>query len=590
MEENFKSPQTLIGVGIDTARYGHYVTFLREDLQPAAKPLEMAEKVDGYERLRETLVRLFLANPDVQFHVRIDAAGQYATNLEHFLRRLSLPIVLSVGQPAQNKSYREVHFPKNKSDAAESFVCARFAIVERPKGTSDVSDQIYVLREIAGQLESQTRRSTRLNNQLHNRLARVFPELALLVHLRTEYVLGLLIKYSTPEKIARAQLRTLTAIRYLSCEKAQLIQKAAKQTVGSLRGPEAEQLIRELATQLLQSLATEKRLEKLLVKAFTKVASPATRQISTIKGIGDVTAAVLVAKMVSIDRFHTPSDVIGYFGIFPELNSSGVDRYGNPKPSRKKCMSRKGNDLVRKYLWNCAKVASRHNPAVRALYQRLRAHGTRGDVALGHCMRKLLHQVFFVWKTGKPFDPEAYPHEKAQQQAQAARKAKQQENAAGHNKDASPNRQVVTAATPRLSGAETPVKDATHPRSSAPKDNRSVDFAALRSQVTMQQVLCHLRLLDRLRGSGPQRRGPCPIHGSQGSRSRTFSVNLQKSVFQCFHPPCNAKGNVLDFWAAVHDLPLHSAALDLAQTLKLEPFLATANREEEPVSGTRESP
>ena len=44
MEEDLKSSQTLIGVGIDTARYGHYVTFLREDLQPAAKPLEMAEK------------------------------------------------------------------------------------------------------------------------------------------------------------------------------------------------------------------------------------------------------------------------------------------------------------------------------------------------------------------------------------------------------------------------------------------------------------------------------------------------------------------------------------------------------------------
>jgi hypothetical protein len=297
-----------------------------------------------------------------------------------------------------------------------------------------------------------------------------------------------------------------------------------------------------------------------------------------------VTAAVLVAKMVSIERFNTPGDVVGYFGIFPELNSSGVDRYGNPKPSRQKYMSRKGNDLVRKYLWNCAKVASRLNPAVRALYARLRTHGTRGDVALGHCMRKLLHQVFFVWKTGKPFDPEAYPHEKAQQQAQAARKAKQQKKAAGHNKDVSPNRQVVTAAAPRLPVAEPPVKDAIDQESSPPKDHRGVDFAALRSQVTMEQVLRHLGLLDRLRGSGPQRRGPCPIHGSQGSRSRTFSVNFQKNVFQCFHPSCNAKGNVLDFWAAVHELPLHSAALDLAQTFNLQPFLPTANREEEPVN------
>ena len=31
-----------IGVGIDTSRYGHHVTFLNADLQPAAAPLQEA--------------------------------------------------------------------------------------------------------------------------------------------------------------------------------------------------------------------------------------------------------------------------------------------------------------------------------------------------------------------------------------------------------------------------------------------------------------------------------------------------------------------------------------------------------------------
>ena len=33
----------------------------------------------------------------------------------------------------------------------------------------------------------------------------------------------------------------------------------------------------------------------------------------------------------------------------------------------------------------------------------------RGDVALGHCMRKLLHLVFAVWKTDRPFNGEHFP-------------------------------------------------------------------------------------------------------------------------------------------------------------------------------------
>ena len=108
-----------------------------------------------------------------------------------------------------------------------------------------------------------------------------------------------------------------------------------------------------------------------------------------------------------------------------------------------------------------------------------------------------------------------------------------------------------------------------------------IDFATLRRQVTMEQVLGHLGHLDRLRGGGAQRRGPCPVHGSSHAGSRSFSVNLQKNVFRCFCPQCGAKGNVLDLWAAVHRLPLGEAARHLGQTFGLD--LPYGIREEEPV-------
>ena len=44
-------------VGIDTARYGHRVSFLRPDRQPAAKPLTVMENRDGYQALKERLNR-----------------------------------------------------------------------------------------------------------------------------------------------------------------------------------------------------------------------------------------------------------------------------------------------------------------------------------------------------------------------------------------------------------------------------------------------------------------------------------------------------------------------------------------------------
>src|SRR5437667_7744200 len=114
-------------------------------------------------------------------------------------------------------------------------------------------------------------------------------------------------------------------------------------------------------------------------------------------------------------------------------------------------MSRRGNDLVRRYLWMAALSASRCNPAVRALYARVVAkHPKRKAVAVGHAMRKLLHLAFAVWKTGRPFDAAHYrwdaPAHVPGEGAGPGEPASEQNQAAGHKRSAEPARTVVTAA------------------------------------------------------------------------------------------------------------------------------------------------
>jgi DNA primase len=97
-----------------------------------------------------------------------------------------------------------------------------------------------------------------------------------------------------------------------------------------------------------------------------------------------------------------------------------------------------------------------------------------------------------------------------------------------------------------------------------------MDFTHVKAQLSLSQVLDQLGLLVRQRGSGPQRRGPCPLHRGDG-RGRTFSVNLDANVFQCFDKRCGQKGDVIDLWAALHGLSLREAASDLVRTFGLEP-------------------
>jgi transposase len=564
-----------IGVGIDTARYGHRVAFLRPDRQPAAKALTVLENQQGYQELRNRLELLHQQHPEAHFHIRIDAAGQYAMNLECFLRALPLPMTISVGEPKRNKDYQKVHFPKRTTDDTESQAMARFAVVEEPQSTPPLPPTLTMLREIAGRLQAQVKQCTQAVNRLHNVLARVFPELATITkNVATAWVLELLDKYPTAPRVAQARLSSLEKIAFAPPDKVKELHQAAPQSVGSLRGELAETLVRELVAEVRHAQRSEQKLRKLLQSAYAYLPPTGHVHLVSIPGIGPATAAVLVAKIIDIERFETPEDLVGYFGIFPEENTSGVDPLGQPLPPGTQHMSHKGNDLVRMYLWNAAFSAIQNNPAVRSLYRRLRAKGKRGDVALGHCMRKLLHLVFAIWKTAKPFDANHYPWEQAAVTAEVDQPPSN-EKAAGHKPEQVAAEKVVTTASANLESSPQTVNAST-PHSVPATQRPPIDFAFLRQQITLEQVLRHLGLFDDLRGRAPQLRGRCPFHEGD-RRQRTLSVHLGKNAFHCFQADCQAQGNALDFWSASHRLPLYEAALHLADTFRLH-----RNREEAP--------
>jgi transposase len=558
-----------IGVGIDTARYGHYAAFLQDDLQPAADELLFPESAAGYGLLRQRLQRIGEHHGPVHFVVRLDAAGQYADNLLHFLHGLATPadgsaaaftLTLSCGDPQRNKNYRAALFGAKKSDPVEARAAARFALTERPTQLKPLSAELRNLRQVAGRLQAVVRQRTRLGNQLHHLLALAFPELAPLVQdLTAGWVLELLHRYPTAPLLAAAAEADLAAIPYLPARHVVPLREHARTSVASLHGDAIEDLVRDQVRQLRDARARQKRLENLLAAAYH--ALPQANQIDTITGIGDVTAAVLTAFIRDIDGFETPGKLVAYFGALPIHAASGVERDGTPRGPKRFVMSRRGNDLVRRYLWMAALSAVRHNPAIRALYARVVAkHPQHKAIAIGHAMRKLLHLVFAVWKTGTPFDKGHYPwdtpaHVEAEQMdlprsANVGPEPGQLESQAAGHTPVVPARPVVTAAR-----QEQPTL---------------VDFAHLKKQLPLARVLDQLGLSACLRGSGPQRRGPCPIHRGD-NRGRTFSVNLQAQVFTCFDKTCGQHGDVIDLWASVKGMSLRQAALDLVQTFGLEP-------------------
>src|ERR1700686_3143783 len=93
-----------------------------------------------------------------------------------------------------------------------------------------------------------------------------------------------------------------------------------------------------------------------------------------------------------------------------------------------------------------------------------------------------------------------------------------------------------------------------------------VDFKAIKAAISMEKILRHYGV-NWLRKKDDELRGRCPIH--QGEGQSTFHASLGKNVFHCFS--CKARGNVLDFVAAMEKCSVRDAGLKLQKWFSISP-------------------
>jgi transposase len=138
--------------------------------------------------------------------------------------------------------------------------------------------------------------------------------------------------------LAAAAPDDLAAIPYLPDRHIDPLLEHARASIASPTEAAAAELVRDQVRQVRDANARQKRLENLLVDAYR--ALPRANHLDTIPGIGVVTAAVLTAFILDIGRFDTPGKLVAYFGVLPIEMSSGVDRDGRPRGSRRYVLSK----------------------------------------------------------------------------------------------------------------------------------------------------------------------------------------------------------------------------------------------------------
>jgi transposase len=123
------------------------------------------------------------------------------------------------------------------------------------------------------------------------------------------------------------------------------------------------------------------------------------RLLCSIPGIGRWTAARILAESEQVRASVSARQLAAYAGLTPRERTSGTS------VRRQARLAKTGNSRLRRALYLPAIVAMRHNPAVRTFAERLRARGKPPMVIVGAAMRKLIHLIYGVLKSGRPFDP-----------------------------------------------------------------------------------------------------------------------------------------------------------------------------------------
>lgn len=121
--------------------------------------------------------------------------------------------------------------------------------------------------------------------------------------------------------------------------------------------------------------------------------------LTSIPGIGDKTAAILLAELPDIALFQSAKQVTAFAGLTPkQLQSGKMNRTGG--------IYKLGSRRLRTALYFPALSGKIHNPILRQMADRLAERGLTGMSAVAALMRKLLQLVYGVLKSGQPFDPD----------------------------------------------------------------------------------------------------------------------------------------------------------------------------------------
>lgn len=385
----------LYSVGIDIGKREQHLVILDDTGQRVSKPQTFANTRSGFDALLQTLRAL-----DGSVQLALEATGPYWLALYEYLTHAEFSV--AVFNPLQVHAYRKTGVRRTKTDRVDAFWIADLLRVGGATVKPQPDGTILQLRELARfrwQLIDQIGDNKR---KVLNVLDRVFPEYETLfsdVFLASSRTL--LKQAANADAFAAFDLGELAALLRthsrgrFGLAHAQKIVDTAKTSIGVSFLADAAQLeVACLVSQIEFLQAQVEQIDAALAALLTQV----PQHLTTLPGLGPVTAATILGEIGDITRFATLEKLVAYAGIDATVHQSGQFN------ATQMHMSKRGSPYLRRALWLAAFVASQHDAELQTYYERKRAEGKHHNTVVGAICRKLLARIFVVLKEQRPYE------------------------------------------------------------------------------------------------------------------------------------------------------------------------------------------
>jgi transposase len=149
-----------------------------------------------------------------------------------------------------------------------------------------------------------------------------------------------------------------------------------------------------LRTQALNLTEALRALDKAIEAAGSKL--PGYEEISSIKGIGPRSAAILLSGIGDVSDFNSADKLAAYVGIVPKVSQSNdTENRGG--------ITKRGDKLMRTTLVQCTLVAIRYSGYLNAFYRRIKERRGSGKAIIATA-RKLLSIIYDTLTNGWVFE------------------------------------------------------------------------------------------------------------------------------------------------------------------------------------------